>query len=111
LHKNGKFAAAELWHTPLYSWGIKIFGKREANVYCRPLDETRMAPFGHTFPNSQIIHHGALFRYAMLALHQVGLPTSSRAAWALSRMDDLLASPIKPLRKRFGGSVAILGTK
>jgi len=111
LRSGGRFAAVDPWKTPLHSVGTRIFGKREANVYCRPLTEKRIEPLKTSFAEHGILHHGALFRYPLLALNKLGLRITPSLGWYVSRLDDSISSCIPKFRRRFGGSTALLATK
>src|SRR5260370_27824073 len=52
LTPSGKFAAIEPWRAPGYSLGTKIFGKREPNAFCSPLDKGRLSPIYRAFSNA-----------------------------------------------------------
>jgi hypothetical protein len=89
--------------------GTRLFGKREANAFCRPLTAKRVAPLYDAFPTARIVQHGALTRYPMLALEKLGARFPTRLAWNVGRADDRLCS-LFGLRG-FGSSVALLGAK
>lgn len=110
LGPGGRFAAVDPWKAPLYTMGIKIFGKREKNVHCRPIDDLRLAPLFKAFPIARAVRHGAFTRYPLLALQKLGLPLKVRTVWQLFTADDLICSLIPPLG-RFGSSIALLGSK
>ncbi|WP_118828622.1 methyltransferase domain-containing protein [Salinibacter ruber] len=110
LRDNGRFAATDPWRAPLYSVGTAIFGKREPNVYCRPLTEERVKPVRKTFSSSSVEQHGTLTRYPLLALKKLGLSFSQDTVWKLNKMDDAVCSLI-PRFREMGSSVACLGTK
>lgn len=108
LGPGGRFSAVDPWKAPLYSIGIKIFGKRE-NVPCRPLTVERVAPLRDSFPSAEIVQHGALFRYVLLAMLKMGITSSLRVAWNVNRIDDGISGMLG--LRRFGSSVALLGAK
>jgi uncharacterized protein YbaR (Trm112 family)/SAM-dependent methyltransferase len=110
LRPGGKFAAADPWRAPFYAFGTWLFGKREAGVYCRPLDQIRVAPIHDVFNNARVVQHGTLTRYPLLALNKLGLSSNLPVAWFLNKADDAVCSVIPGLR-RLGSSVALLGTK
>ncbi|MEW6284957.1 MAG: methyltransferase domain-containing protein [Chloroflexota bacterium] len=110
LKEGGRFAAIEPWRAPLYSLGTRIFGKREENVFCRPLDRERVAPLQTAFGWSATVQHGTFARYFLIALKKLGVKLSLMTVWRLIRMDDSLASLVPGLR-RLGSSIALLGTK
>lgn len=110
LAPAGQFAAVEPWRAALYGLGIRLFGKREP-VPCSPLDEERIAPiftvFGHA---AKVSHHGALFRYPLVALSRLGLQLPFSVVWRVMRADDCLSSEIPAVRRQ-GGSVALLASR
>lgn len=110
LKEGGRFAAIEPWRAPFYSFGTRVFGKREANVFCRPLDRERVAPLKTAFGWSSTVQHGTFARYFLIALKKLGVKLSLMTVWRLIRMDDSLSSLIPGLR-RLGSSIALLGTK
>lgn len=111
LCRGGKFSAVDPWNTPLHAFGTRLLGKREKNVHCRPLDEVRIEPFLNAFTESRVAHHGALFRYPLLALEKFGLSVSLKKSLFFANIDDSLSSICPTMRDRFGGSVALLGVK
>ncbi|GAB4454229.1 MAG: hypothetical protein Kow0070_00190 [Anaerolineales bacterium] len=110
LKEGGRFAAIEPWRAPFYSLGTRIFGKREENVFCRPLDRQRVAPLETAFDWSQTIQHGTFVRYFLIALKKLGVKLSLMTVWRLIRMDDSLANMVPGMR-RLGSSIALLGTR
>jgi SAM-dependent methyltransferase/uncharacterized protein YbaR (Trm112 family) len=110
LRPGGRFAAVEPWRAPLYGWGIRLFGKREKGVHCQPMTSERAKPFLDAFDNASVIHHGALTRYPMLALAQLGWELPARHVDMIMRIDDACASRLPGLRD-MGSSTAILGTR
>lgn len=110
LKGGGRFAAIEPWRAPFYSLGTRLFGKREENVFCRPLDWERVAPLKTAFGWSGTVQHGTFARYFLIALKKLGLKLSLMTVWRLIRIDDSLSSVVPGLR-RLGSSIALLGTK
>jgi len=110
LTPGGRFAAVDPWKAALYSIGTRIFGKREKNVYCVPLDSTRIAPAAEAFREVKVIHHGAITRYPLLALQKFGFTASLRAVLAITKADDAISDLVPSLRQQ-GSSVVVLGTK
>jgi ubiquinone/menaquinone biosynthesis C-methylase UbiE len=110
LRRDGRFAAIEPWRAPLYTLGTRVFGKREANAFCRPLTPDRVAPLYTAFREARCIQHGTLTRYPMLALERFGVRIPTRVSWVLSRADDWFCGWIPGLR-RWGSGVALLATK
>lgn len=110
LKDGGRFAAIEPWRAPFYSLGTRVFGKREENVFCRPLDRQRVAPLQTAFGWSGTVQHGTFMRYFLIAVKKLGVKLSLMTVWRLIRIDDSLSSLIPGLR-RLGSSIALLGTK
>lgn len=108
LRGGGRFAAVEPWRAPLYGIGTRVFGKREANAHCSPLDQERMRALNRSFQSSSVVHHGALLRYPLLALGKFGIGNSAEFVWKAIRLDDALASA-SPRIRQAGSSVAVLG--
>jgi hypothetical protein len=110
LKPGGRFAAAEPWRAPMYALGTWVFGKREANPFCRPLTRERVAPLFDAFSQAQCVQHGALTRYPMLAMEKLGAHFPLRTALNVGRLDDRFCSLIPGLR-RLGSGVALLATR
>ena len=66
LKPGGRFSSMDPWRAPFYAIGIKVFGKREVNVYCRPLTRARVAPLFTSFGQSKKEQYGTLTRYPAL---------------------------------------------
>lgn len=107
LGPGGRFAAVEPWRAPFYRWGIKIFGKREKGVHCQPMTSERAAPFFAAFEEASVAHHGALTRYPLLALAQLGLELRPQQVYRITKVDDACCS-VLPRVRRMGSSSAIL---
>jgi hypothetical protein len=107
LASGGRFAALEPWRAPLYAIGTRIMGKREANAFCRPLTDERVAPLFTAFPSARVVQHGTFARYAMLALERFGARFSLPVAWRVGQWDDRVSDLLR--LRRFGSSVALLG--
>jgi uncharacterized protein YbaR (Trm112 family) len=110
LRPGGRFAAVEPWRAPMYALGTWVFGKREANPFCRPLTRERVAPLFNAFPHAQCVQHGTLTRYPMLGLEKLGARFALTTAWNVGRFDDRLCSLIPGMR-RLGSGVALLATR
>lgn len=110
LKPGGVFVAAEPWKAPFYTIGTKILGKRETNVYCRPMVQQRVKPLFDQFVDASVVHHGALTRYGLLAMQKFGIGVGLKLALRIFRTDDWICSLVPPLR-RMGSSIAMLGTK
>jgi uncharacterized protein YbaR (Trm112 family)/ubiquinone/menaquinone biosynthesis C-methylase UbiE len=110
LIKGGRFSAADPWRAPLHAIGTRIFGKRETAVHCHPLTKERIKPLCNEFEVSQIIQHGTITRYLMLALSKFGLNSSVSLVWQINKIDDAICSCIPGMRA-MGSSVVCLGAK
>jgi uncharacterized protein YbaR (Trm112 family) len=110
LAPGGKFAAIEPWRAPGYKLGTMIFGKREPNAYCSPLDRGRVAPIYKAFRKADCIQHGSLTRYPSIVAQKAGLVLSvPRAEW-IAYVDDAICNCI-PFARRLGSGIALLATK
>lgn len=110
LKKGGRFSSVDPWRAPFYGIGIKVLGKRERNVYCRPLTRSRVAPLFSTFPEAMRIQHGTLTRYPAIALEKIGIRIPGNMMWRVSQLDDAICSLIPGMRK-LGSSVTLCATK
>ncbi|HEX4413539.1 MAG TPA: class I SAM-dependent methyltransferase [Lacipirellulaceae bacterium] len=110
LKRGGRFACTDPWRAPLYAIGTKVLGKREVNVYCRPLTPARVAPLFSNFKTAEKVQYGTLTRYPAIALSKFGINVSLDTMWQLYRMDDAVCSFIPGMRG-FGSSVALFATK
>jgi uncharacterized protein YbaR (Trm112 family)/SAM-dependent methyltransferase len=110
LADGGRFAAVDPWNAPLYALGTKILGKREVSVYCKPLTEVRLEPVKKLFTNYQVVQHGTLTRYPLLALNKFGINSSLAVAWQANQIDDAISSAIPGMRG-MGSSVVVLCEK
>lgn len=110
LRIGGRLAACEPWKAPLYAWGTRVFGKRERDVHCRPIDAGRLASLLGSFPGAAAVHHGALLRYPLIALGKLGLHLGEENVRRIIRVDDALTARWARLRRN-GSSIAILATR
>lgn len=110
LSPGGRFGAWDPWRAMLYGVGIAVFGKRDPDVDCRPLDPIRIAEFEAIFPGGQVIHHGTLSRYPAIAANKLGLRIGIRSMSRLMDWDDRVTKKFERLRRN-GSSVALLGEK
>lgn len=117
LRIGGKLGCFDPWRAPLYRIGIRVFGKREAGVFCRPLDNERMRYLTKCFADAKVEKHGSLTRYLLLALQKSGLDLTDDGTAGYSRFvhqvmgwDNSIASLLPPLRK-FASSVSICASK
>ena len=110
LAPGGRFGASDPWRTPLYGIGTRIFGRREDNVFCRPLTPERVRPLFLTFRGAEVVHHGAFTRHLLLAASKVGLPTSLETVFRINTTDDAIAR-LLPGCRTWGSSVALLAER
>jgi uncharacterized protein YbaR (Trm112 family) len=110
LSAGGKFAAIEPWKAPGYTFGTKLFGKREANPFCSPLTKERLRSFQGAFNSADCVHHGVFTRYPSIVAQKAGLMLSVPHAEWVTRIDDAICDCI-PLARQFGSGVALLATK
>lgn len=118
LAPGGKFVAVEPWRAPLYSLGTGILGKRCAplfgsrniGVFCRPMNAERVEPLHSNFSRAEVIHHGTLTRYLLLALWKCGLRMTPSTIRRIIDVDDRICSIIPGLR-RHGSIVALTASK
>jgi SAM-dependent methyltransferase len=88
LKPQGRFAAADPWSTSLYEIGIKLFGKREKNVHCRPLTPERITPLYNNFNSVNLKHHGGIFYYFIMALQRLGFESKLSMVWKITKFED-----------------------
>jgi SAM-dependent methyltransferase len=107
LTRGGRFAAVDPWQTTLHRVGTRIVGKREANAYCRPLNDERIEPMRIAFGDIDVSHHGPFLRYIALGMVKfTNRELSVRRSLQMFRVDDAL-----PLPTKMGGSIAVLATR
>lgn len=110
LVSGGRFSAVDPWKAPFHTWGTKLFGKREAGVFCRPMTPQRVDPLFESFETAEVRLFGAIVRYPLLVLNKFGFLPSMKLAWSIYKVDEWLCGLLKPLRG-WGSSVTILATK
>jgi hypothetical protein len=111
LVRGGRFGAWEPWKAALYTLGIAVFGKRDPDVNCRPIDPTRVADLPTIFPNySEVKLHGALTRYPEILWARYRRQPKSTTSYRLTRADDRISKRISVLARN-GSSCSILATK
>ncbi|MGE5140811.1 MAG: methyltransferase domain-containing protein [Rudaea sp.] len=117
LKTGGKMGCFDPWRAPFYRIGIRLFGKREPGVFCRPLDNERTRYLRQCFADAKVEKHGSLTRYLLLALQKSGLDFTddgtagyNRVVHQVMRWDDSITSLLPPLRK-FASSVSICASK
>ena len=117
LRSGGKFGCFDPWRAPFYRLGIRVFGKREPGVFCRPLDNERTRYLTKCFADARLKKHGPLTRYLLLALQKSGLDFSedgtagyNHFVHSLMRWDNNFAALFPPLQK-LASSVSICARK
>lgn len=109
LRRGGRFAAIEPWRAPFYSVGIRLFGKREKEVNCRPLTHERLGNLSEYFSSWEVRQHGSISRYPMIALNKLGFMMPLRWAWSITQLDDAFCSLFR--LRSYGSCAAILAEK
>jgi SAM-dependent methyltransferase len=96
LAQGGRFASVDVYRSVLYDVGVRWFGKREPNAFCRPLDPERLAP-ADALPNVEMSWHGAVFRYPLSVLSRRGSDPSCRWLLRFAAAEDSLTRRFKRL--------------
>ena len=112
LVKGGKFAGVDPYKTSLHTIGMKILGKRESQVYCRPITPKRLMEMKRWFPDMTVTQHGPLLRYMFLGLERLSMgrfTLSLSAMMKIMRLDNFLGRLAH--LESCGGAVVIAGTK
>ena len=117
LRPGGRLGCFDPWRAPFYRLAVKLLGKREPGVFCRPLENERLRYLSKCFGETQVKLHGALTRYPLLALQKLGIDFTtdggsgySRVVDAIMAADDALSSLVPPLRL-FASSVSVCATQ
>jgi uncharacterized protein YbaR (Trm112 family) len=110
LRPSGKFVAIEPWRAPGYAIGTKLFGKREPNAFCSPLDKSRMAPLYKSFKSADYVQHGSISRYPSIVAQKAGISLSVPSAKWIADVDDKICNCL-PFARKAGSGIAILATK
>jgi SAM-dependent methyltransferase len=90
LAPGGRFASVDVYRSPLYGVGIRLFGKRERGVACKPLDGERLRP-SSALPGAELTFHGSLFRYPLAVVARRGRRPSLRTSVRLAAAEDAIA--------------------
>ncbi len=110
LKSGGRFACVDPWKTLLHAIGTSILGRREANVFCRPIDHDRLEPI-NLFKKHQVSRHGPLFRYFFLGVEKLsGITLSPMAMMKITRIDDAIGR-LTGRANPFGGSILMCGER
>ena len=110
LKKGGKFSAVDPFKMPFYDIGTKIFGKREIDVFCRPIDKKRIKQFEKHFKNIIINYYGLFFRYFVIALEKIGISFSNKTVRKIQKFDKIISN-LLPFTKNKGSSIVFCGCK
>jgi SAM-dependent methyltransferase len=111
LVPGGRFGAWDPWKARLYTLGISIFGKRDPDVNCRPMDSVRLADLPTIFPTrSEVRLHGAITRYPGIAWSRYVNAPKVSTSYRMTTFDDRI-SKYFPALARNGSSCAILAVK
>ncbi len=106
LRAGGRFGAFDPWHARLYDVGIRVFGKRDPGVDCRPLNRERISKLHEIFPVAQVTFHGALARYPIIAADKMGLHLSRATVHRIILRDDAISWRFERLRRN-GSTVSV----
>ena len=98
LASDGRFASVDVFRSPLYDTGIKMFGKKEANVWCKPLDRDRLAP-SSVLPGVELSFHGSLFRYPLAIATRRGRNVNPQWFTRLTKAEDAIARVVPGVRR------------
>jgi SAM-dependent methyltransferase/uncharacterized protein YbaR (Trm112 family) len=98
LTRSGRFASVDVYRSPLYDVGIRLFGKREPNVFCQPLDAARLTPSA-ALPGVHVTFHGAVFRYPLSVAARRGWAPSLQWAMRLASAEDAMARRWAPVSR------------
>jgi len=111
LTPGGRFSSVDPWKTILHTVGTRVLGKREKNVYCKPMTHRRLAPFHSGFSKFAVAHHGPVLRYLLLGVCQLlKVEMSASLGYRLGQFEDRTLGRIPFFRDR-GGSIALMGEK
>lgn len=111
LAPEGVYCAIEPWRAPLYAIGTRIFGKREPNAHCSPLDTQRINGLYESFPRAEINHHGTFTRYPLLAANKLGLNLKLETVRRIFQADDAVTDMLGGRATTAGSSVSVICRK
>jgi hypothetical protein len=97
LTDDGLSVSWDIYGSPLYRVGIKLFGKHEP-VRCTPLTDDDIALAVHHFTHAEVDYTGGFFRYPLGLLRRIGLIPRIRPALALLRIDRWMSRRLPLLR-------------
>jgi SAM-dependent methyltransferase len=111
LVPGGRFGAWDPWKARLYTLGISMFGKRDPDVNCRPMDPVRLTELPVIFPSwSDVRLHGAITRYPGIVWTRYVKAPKVSTSYRLTLFDDRISRHF-PAVARNGSSCAILAVK
>ena len=112
LVPGGAFAAVDPWRTGIYGLGTRLFGKREKDVHCVPMNPKRLEPLTHYFDDMTAQRFHPLARYPLIILTTrfPRLVSEQQAARVLLTETQLEHHLPKFLNGR-GSCVAVIGRK
>ncbi len=111
LVPGGRFGSWDPWKARLYTLGISIFGKRDPEVNCRPLDSERLSELSTIFPGwSEVRLHGAISRYPGIVWTRYVKAPRVSTSYRITLLDDWISGRF-PALARNGSSCAVLATK
>jgi SAM-dependent methyltransferase/uncharacterized protein YbaR (Trm112 family) len=105
LTPGGRFSAVDPWKTALHACGTCVLGKREKSVFCKPIDEIRLAPVS-MFAKREVRRHGPFLRYLFLGAEKANITLPVPTMARIGKIDDALGS-IGGLTDSLGGSLLI----
>ncbi len=87
MSPGGRFASIDVFRSPLYRIGTRVFGRATRGAGCRPLDDDRLGPALAAFDDVELAWHGRLARYPIAVLARARLLPSVRVLWQLERAE------------------------
>ena len=111
LVPGGRFGSWDPWKARLYTVGVAVFGKRDPDVSCKPLDPARLQELSALFPSGAEVNlHGAMTRYTGLVWSKYVRPLKLSTSYRLTKLDDRVSRHV-PAFRRNGSSCAVLAVK
>lgn len=108
LRPGGRFASVDVYESPLYGLGIRVFGKKQRDVHCLPMTQERLAP-SKVFEECEISYHGAVLSYPMTVMQRLGRPVSAERSRRWTQREDRWARQV-PALERLASVVVVRGT-
>ena len=108
LRPAGVYGAWDPWRSPLYRIGIAVFGKRDPQVHCQPLESGRFRDLEAVFDGTVDLRlYSPVMRYLLLALWKLKMPISISRALRIFEVEERIARRTGPA-KRLASSSAVL---